>query len=81
MSQDAYVYFLYSEQQYSTRKELEAKLCRKFVPGVVIVNGQKKKFTEMSTKNANIYPDTSVIAEGYKSMMKYTLPATIAAKK
>lgn len=81
MAQDQYVYFLYSEQQYKKRKELEEKVCRKFVPGIVILNGQKKKFTEMSKKSTNIYPDTSVVAEGYKSNMNYTTPSTVAAKK
>ncbi len=81
MAQDRYVYFLYSEQQKKNRAELEAKLCRNFVPGKVLVNGQMKRFTEMSSKSTTIYPDTVVIAEGYISTFKYIPPTTVSAKK
>lgn len=70
--QDQYVYFLYSEQQKEHRSSIEAKMCRSFIPGTVVVNGVRKRFTEISTKNTNIFPDVKVIAEGYKSRIKYT---------
>lgn len=69
---DPYWYFLYSEQQQQHRSELENKMSRTFIPGTVIVNGQKKKFTEKSTKDNNIFPDTKIVAEGLESIMKYT---------
>lgn len=70
--QDQYVYFLYSEQQRQQRTAIEARLSRTFIPGTVIVNGVRRKFTEMSLKNTNLYPDVKVIAEGYKSKIRYT---------
>lgn len=81
MAQDRYVYFLYSEQQKKSRTELEAKLCRNFVPGKVFVNGQMKRFTEMSSKSSTIYPDTVIITEGYISTFKYTPPTAVSAKR
>lgn len=68
---DQYVYFLYSEQQRDHRSTIEAKMCRTFVPGTVVVNGIRKRFTEISSKSENLYPDTTVVAKGYKSKMKY----------
>lgn len=72
ITNDPYWYFLYSEQQQKSRSEIEAKMSRIFVPGTVIVNGQKKKFTEKSRKDTNIYPDVKVVASGLESVMKYT---------
>ena len=60
MVSDSYVYFLYSELQKSEREAMEAKLSRKFIPGVVIVNGSEVEFT-----------DCKVVAEGVISKMKY----------
>lgn len=78
---DPYVYFLYSEQQKAKRTEIEAKMSRKFIPGNVIINGQKQLFTELSTKPTNIYPDVRLIAEGLKSAMKFTDIRVETAKK
>ena len=69
---DTYVYFLYSEQQNKERSAIEKSMSRVFVPGVVVINGKKKTFTEMSKKNSNRYPDCKVIAEGFKSKMVFT---------
>lgn len=71
MVSDSYVYFLYSDLQKSEREAMEAKLSRKFVPGVVIVNGSEFEFTEISTTNNNVYIDCKVVAEGVISKMKY----------
>lgn len=76
-SGDQYLYFLYSEQQFKDRKAVENSLAKAFKLGIIIVNGQKKYFTEVSKKPTNRYPDTKVIAEGYKSEMNYTLPQSI----
>lgn len=69
---DTYVYFLYSEQQYKQRKEIEAKLGRVFSPGTVVVGGRRQYYTELSKKNTNRYPDCKVVAEGWRSKMTYT---------
>ena len=71
-NRDVYIYFLYSEQQFKERTNIEKKMSRIFVPGTVIVNGKKRNFTEISKNSSNRYPDCKVIAEGYKSKMKYT---------
>ncbi len=71
-NKDSYVYFLYSEQQFKERTAVEKKLSRIFTPGVVIVNGRKKTFTEMSKNSSNRYPDCKIVAEGYKNKMVFT---------
>lgn len=73
---DEYVYFLYSEEQLKHRLEIESKLCRIFVPGKVMVNGKQQKFTEMSTKQSNMFPDCRIVTSGYKSKIMFT-PTTI----
>ena len=73
--QERYVYFLYSDQQFQERKNIEKSISRSFVPGYVIVKGRKKMFTELSAKSTNRYADCKVVAEGYKSTMNYTLPS------
>lgn len=69
---DVYLYFFYSEQQKKERTAIEKKLSRTFYPGRVIVNGKRKEFTEMGTKIKQSYPDTKIVAEGWKSSMTYT---------
>ncbi len=73
---DVYVYFLFSEEQKTFREGVERAMNRKFVPGSVMVNGARKRFTEMSLKNTGTYPDTKIVAEGLRSNMKFTLPTT-----
>lgn len=68
---DDYVYFLYSEQQLKKRTEVEAKLNNKFHPGVVIINGKRLNFTEMSKSKTNRFPDVKIVAQGSKSKMKF----------
>lgn len=71
-SKDTYVYFLYSEQQEKERTEIESRMSRIFRAGTVVVNGKRRKFTELSMKNTNRYPDCKVVAEGWRSTMTYT---------
>lgn len=67
-----YVYFLYSDEQLRLRTEVESKLNKKFVPGEVLVNGDWKEFTQISTSpTSTMFVDTKVIAEGYIDKMKY----------
>lgn len=79
---DVMVYFVYSEKQEKFRSDIEKTMSKKFVPGTVMVRGEKKKFTEMVTDldsfNQNrIYPDAKVIASGLKSKMKFTKPTSV----
>lgn len=75
---DVYVYFIYSESQEKFRSEIEKTMSRKFIPGTVMVRGEKRKYTEMSTTNTQgIHPDAKIIAEGLKSKMKFTKPTAV----
>lgn len=68
-------YFLYSSEELNFRKEVEAKMGRKFVTGHVIINGTKKPFTSLSsTPTSARYPDSKVVASGEASEMRYTMP-------
>ena len=67
-------YFLYSAEQYKLRKDIEAKMGKKFMVGHVIVNGIKKPFTELSSKPTSRYSDVKIVAEGDPTTMRYTLP-------
>lgn len=67
-----YVYFLYSDSQYTMRKEIEDKVNKKFIPGEVMVTGSWKKFTQISkSSSSTMFADSIVVAEGYKDKMKY----------
>lgn len=67
-------YFLYSTDQLKFRKEVEAKMGKKFMVGHVIVNGVKKPFTELSSSPNSRFTDAKVVAQGDPSIMRYTLP-------
>lgn len=68
-------YFIYSEEQLKFRKQLEGKINKKFMSGIVYVKGVKKAFTELcNTENGSKYTDAKVVASGELSKMKYTLP-------
>ena len=73
---DSYVYFLYSDQQSKERSEIDKRMSRVFSPGSVIVNGRKKIYTELSKSTTNRYPDCKIVAEGWRSKMIYTPPAS-----
>lgn len=67
-----YVYFLYSDSQYSLRNEIEDRVNKKFIPGEVMVRGNWKKFTQISkTSSSAMFADSIVVAEGLKDEMKY----------
>ena len=61
-------YFFYSAEQLKLRVQLEKRRGKTFNVGHVIVNGTRKPFTELSTKDAKL------VASGEISLMKYTLP-------
>lgn len=71
-TKDSYVYFLYSEQQHNEREAIEKTMSRVFTPGSVVVNGRKRIFTEISKKPRNRYPDSTIVAQGFRSNMVYT---------
>lgn len=68
-----YGYFLYSSAQLKMRQEVEEKIGRKFVPGQVLVGGNWKTFTQISSSPNNImYGDAKIVAKGYLDEMTYT---------
>ena len=72
-----YKYFYYSSEQLKLRVELEKKRGRNFIVGHIIVNGVKKPFTELTTKDSSRYPDAKLVAEGEVETMRYTEPEAI----
>lgn len=69
-------YFLYSSEQLKIRKEVESKMGKKFVVGVVIVNGTRKPYTELSSTPTSRYADAKIVAEGDPAIMRYTPPTS-----
>ena len=67
-------YFIYSAEQLKLRREIEAKMGKKFVIGQVIVSGARKPFTELSSNPKSRFSDAKIVAEGDPTLMKYTLP-------
>lgn len=67
-------YFIYSAEQLKFRREVEAKMGKKFKIGHVIVNGVKKPFTELSNSSKSRFADAIIVAEGDPTLMRYTLP-------
>lgn len=76
MSNDRYVYFLYSKNQYNIRKEVEKNLGKVFIPGKVLNNGRWIDYTEISSKPYNRYADSIVVAEGKISDFNYQSPSS-----
>lgn len=77
-----YRYFLYSRTQHESRKNVEARMNRKYVPGKVNVNGIWKEYTEISTTPNNIrYADMRVVAKGYIEDFKYTQSSSTSGVK
>ena len=59
-------YFIYSEDQINEKNEILKKVGKRFVPGTIIVNGSRQKFTQLSKHNyitdKRRYTDAKVIA-------------------
>ena len=62
---DNIMYFLYSTEQYKEKNNILNKAGKVFTPGTVVVNGQKKSYTQLSSKK---------VAEGNPKSMIYTEP-------
>lgn len=71
------MYFLYSDEQIEEKNEVLRNMNKKFVPGIVIINGTKIKFTQIS-KNSTIsrFADTKVVASGDLDKIEYTRPTS-----
>lgn len=70
-------YFMYSSTQFKKRKEIEAKIGRKYIPGVVIVNGTPRQYTEIVSSPSNSrYSDALILISGDINTIKYTKEET-----
>ena len=73
------VYFLYSDEQIREKNLILSKTSRKkrFIPGVVTVGHEKRKFSQLS-KNPTIprFPDAVIVASGDISKFTYVMPET-----
>lgn len=66
------VYFIFSSEQMRLRKAADAKIGKVYKPGLVLVNGKYKQYTEIvNSPNKATYSDGIVVASGEKSKMKY----------
>lgn len=77
------MYFLYSKEQLNTKNETLSKIGKRFEPGVVVVNGKKQKFTQMSTNPGSMsrYVDTKIVAHGDTTRLTYTEPKTVLKRE
>lgn len=68
-------YFLYSQEQFNEKNEIMGKLGKSFVPGTVVVNGERKKYTQLSEKaSIDRFVDTKIVAQGDPNTFTYTKP-------
>lgn len=75
-------YFLYSELQIKEKNNILTKSSKEFVPGTVAVDGQRKKFTQLSdSPNMPRYIDTKIVASGDLASFTYNMPTTTLKSK
>ena len=68
-------YFLYSDEQIAEKNKILAKSGKVFYPGSVSINGQMKKFTQLSDQpDMPRFVDTKLIASGDISKITYKPP-------
>lgn len=78
MDKNQYVYFIYSEEQFKEKNQILNRTGKTFEPGTVVVNGVRKKFTQLSTKpSIPRFIDFKIVAEGELDKFSYTEPETI----
>ena len=77
MLKTSYVYFVYSGEQIKEKNNILATRNKKFKCGTVVINGQRKQFTQIVTKMSqmNRYVDTRIICEGILGDFTYTNPS------
>ena len=68
----AFVYFLYSEEQIEEKNKILKKTGKKFLAGNVVVDGKRKKFSQIYSKpTMPRFVDTTVIASGEQDTFVY----------
>lgn len=77
-TKSVYRYFIYSEEQIKEKNEILDKTEKQFEPGIVVVNGERKRFTQLSkTPTLNRYFDAEIVAEGEIDNFVYSMPKSI----
>ncbi|MBR6289161.1 MAG: hypothetical protein IKR19_07500 [Acholeplasmatales bacterium] len=75
------VYFLYSDEQIEEKNKILLKTGKKFLPGNVVVNGKRVKFTQIHSSATMLrFVDTKIVASGELSSFTYTEPQIISAE-
>ena len=69
-------FFLYSRQQLALKKELQAKIGKKFRVGWVIVNGVKLNVTEINSTGVSRCADAKLITSGDPAKLTYSKPGS-----
>lgn len=63
---------MYSSEQDRVRKSADNKIGKKYKPGLVLVNGKYKQYTEIvSSPDKATYSDAIIVTSGEKSKIKY----------
>lgn len=77
MVSTSYVYFVYSGEQIKEKNSILASHNKKFKCGTVVVNGQRKQFTQIVTSMGQMsrYVDTRIICEGILADFTYNNPS------
>ena len=70
-------YFICSATQHNLRETIDASIGKVFIPGEVLVNGQWKKYTQLSTSPNSTYSDAIIITKGYLDKIRYKDPSRI----
>ena len=71
----AYKYFLYSRDQVNEQNQILSNRSKSFTPGVVVVNGVKKQFSQISSSpDMPRFIDTKIVAEGEEKSFTYEKP-------
>lgn len=74
-------YFLYSDEQIKEKNKILARSDKEFVPGVVALNGNKLKYTQLSdTPDIPRFVDTKIVASGEITNFTYTKPTSISKR-
>lgn len=83
MADKKYLYFFYSDEQISEKKEILEQSGKEFIPGYVVVGNQRKKITQISTSKTAMsrYIDTVLVAEGSSNEMNYSEPQSITKRR
>ena len=77
MTSTSYVYFVYSSEQIKEKNSILAPRNKKFKCGTVVVNGQRKQFTQVvdNLSKMSRYVDTKTVCEGVYGDFTYTNPS------